>query len=522
MFANDTTALPYQDHFTMDYSVAETVDQIQQPPASNSDSLATTRILVQKIFVPIISMLGLFGNLLSIRVLTHRSMVSSTNCYLTALAIFDVLYVVFSFTLSLKHYDAIKADAVYNYWFPVGRVLTDICSNVSVCLTVTFSLERLVAVSYPMKGRVLCTPKRARLITAVVVIFAILCTTPEFFETKLVVTKRENVTIVKQVPSKMAKTDGYRIGYYNFFVFTFTILPLILLSTFNGMLLKTVFAAMKIRRRMIYTALRSAKGRRQTEQNRITIMLIIVVIVFLICQFPYAVLLLYGIYLDTNSITLSQNGRNRMRIAGNIVNLLVLVNASINFVLYSVMSTKFRKVCARLLRCLYDSRGRDPVTDFTTYNGQWVRESDMPLRFRSLRRCNWNNQTTSGVSSHQKHKRVYFSDKVYEKSIRTAPSACNGQSNSADSSNESSDVIIQANDSTTPMVLRKLSKTRTNETSPCKMALGVQISEDGGSASKENTKPGTCAIFQANVLQIQMTVKHRFSSHSNNMMHTSV
>ena len=49
--------------------------------------------------------LGVVGNILNMVVLTRRSMMNSTNCYLAALAAFDILYLVFSLTLSLKHYD---------------------------------------------------------------------------------------------------------------------------------------------------------------------------------------------------------------------------------------------------------------------------------------------------------------------------------------------------------------------------------------------------------------------------------
>ena len=474
--------------------------------ATNSHLLAGTRFVVQKLLVPVITSVGLCGNMVSIRVLTHQSMVSSTNCYLTALAIFDVLYLMFSFTLSLKHYDAIKLDAVYNYWYPFGRVLTDICGNVSVCLTVTFSLERLVAVSYPMRGRILCTPKRARLITAIVVVFAVACTSPEFFETDLVVRHSNNRTIVQQVPSKMAETDGYRIGYYNFFVFTFTILPLILLCTSNGILVKTVFAAMKIRKRMVYTALRTAIGRRRTEQNRITIMLIIVVIVFLVCQFPYAVLLLYGIYLDSNVIMLSPNGMNRMRIAGNIVNLLVLINASINFVLYSVMSTKFRKLCYRMF-WVFGAYRREPATDGTSYNGQWwLRDSDLPLRFRSVRRSDWNEPTSSIGPSRPTRRSVHFSDKVYEKRLTIAPSVGTIQSTSGESSNETSDVLLLGDETVTPILLRTVSKARTNGSNPSQIAL--LRSQSNAGILDETMSTETSQLFQSNVLEIQMTVKH--------------
>lgn len=510
----------YQD--VMNTTFSDSLQHSGTPFSTNDDTLAVTRFVVQKILVPIITSIGLCGNIVSIRVLTHRTMLSSTNCYLTALAIFDVLYLVFSFTLSLNHYEKIKEELFYKHWFPFGRVLTDICSNVSVCLTVTFSLERLVAVSYPMKGRLLCTPKRARMIISVVIVFAIVCTAPEFFETQVVTVEKDNRTTVHLELSEMAKTDAYQIGYYNFFVFTFTILPLILLSTFNGMLVKTVFAAMKIRKRMVYSAMRQSKSRRQTEQNRITMMLISVVIVFLICQFPYAILLLYGMYIETQSIQLSPNGYNNMKIAGNIVNLLVLINASINFVLYSVMSTKFRKVCFRLF-CLFPRHRRAFLSETSSFNGHWIQGSNLPVRFRSQHRYQRTVHTGTPTSGRRICRGVHLKDHSYNKRLKPSPSATNGHSSSVESSNESSEVFTLADDTTTPFVTRKMPKLL-SKGSPSAMTLrqihGVdRMAEDTDDCIQGEKRH----IFQTKVLRIQMIVKQTPTSLSNrSLMNSSV
>jgi len=65
---------------------------------------AFTILLVQKVLMPLIVLVGCVGNTINITVLTRPSMRSSTNCYLTALAVCDMLYLIFAFTMSLKHY----------------------------------------------------------------------------------------------------------------------------------------------------------------------------------------------------------------------------------------------------------------------------------------------------------------------------------------------------------------------------------------------------------------------------------
>lgn len=59
--------------------------------------------------------------------MTRRRMRSSTSTYLTALAISDLLYLVFVFTLSLEHYPNSRTIDFYYYWvyYRFGLWLTD-------------------------------------------------------------------------------------------------------------------------------------------------------------------------------------------------------------------------------------------------------------------------------------------------------------------------------------------------------------------------------------------------------------
>ncbi|XP_060075605.1 thyrotropin-releasing hormone receptor-like [Ylistrum balloti] len=340
--------------------------------ADNTEQLRITRLVVQNILVPLVVALGLTGNILSIIVLTHRSMRTSTNCYLATLAIFDMLYLLMSFSLSFKHYGDLGDARVYKYWFPVARVLTDICGNVSVCLTVTFTVERYIAVCLPMRGHVICTPERARIIALLVVLFAIVSTSPEFFEWEVSEKIVNNVTIVEVIDTELGKSNTYQLGYYWYIAVMFTFVPLFCIWTFNSILIYTVWKATMLRRRMTHVVSNRTHGERQQgDQQKITLMLISVGIVFIVCQIPSAFLIIFHTYLNNAEIVLSKAERNSMKIAGNVTNLLLLLNAAINFMLYSVMSTKFRRVFLRVVcRPCYGKKKKFNCTEYSYVTNQ--------------------------------------------------------------------------------------------------------------------------------------------------------
>lgn len=72
--------------------------------------------------------------------------------------------------------------------------------------------------------------------------------------------------------------------------------------------------------------------------------LIAVVVLFLICQIPTAVTLIYSSLTDDPEA--NSNKDHLMRGLGNIFNLLVAVNAACNFLLYCALSDKYRRTFA--------------------------------------------------------------------------------------------------------------------------------------------------------------------------------
>lgn len=75
-----------------------------------------SRFWIQRVVQPVVLLVGVVGNLITVVVLTRPRMSSSTNTYLTALAVTDLIYLVFLYALSLENHPHNKTAEFYWYW----------------------------------------------------------------------------------------------------------------------------------------------------------------------------------------------------------------------------------------------------------------------------------------------------------------------------------------------------------------------------------------------------------------------
>lgn len=85
-------------------------------PDGTRHFLDLTRFWVQKVFVPLVVGVGVLGNLITVIILTRKRMKCSTNVYLTALAIADLVYLLFVLILSFEHYPGAHSDKYLLFW----------------------------------------------------------------------------------------------------------------------------------------------------------------------------------------------------------------------------------------------------------------------------------------------------------------------------------------------------------------------------------------------------------------------
>ncbi|XP_044317201.1 uncharacterized protein LOC108042989 [Drosophila rhopaloa] len=145
--------------------------------------MAEVRHVVQRILVPCVFVIGLLGNSVSIYVLTRKRMRCTTNIYLTALAITDIAYLTCQLILSLQHYDYPKYHfEIYYQLFGYFVWLCDSFGYISIYIAVCFTIERFIAIRYPLKRQTFCTESLAKKVIAAVALFCLLSTLSTAFE----------------------------------------------------------------------------------------------------------------------------------------------------------------------------------------------------------------------------------------------------------------------------------------------------------------------------------------------------
>lgn len=141
------------------------------PGSHNPDDpewLKTFALLTDGVATNIIVVAGLIANALTLAVLRRPTMRTSTNSFLSALAVWDSVVLTCSAaiislpgltgTLAEKYRTNGPMAYAVSYIYPVGLV----AQTATIWLTVSFAVERYIGVHYPLRAATVCTVQRAR------------------------------------------------------------------------------------------------------------------------------------------------------------------------------------------------------------------------------------------------------------------------------------------------------------------------------------------------------------------------
>lgn len=132
-------------------------------------------------YLPTVILVGLIGNILSCIVFLNTYLkMRSSSYYLAALSTADFGFLLSISFVWLNNNFGIK---VYNTngWCQGLVYLSSVCSFLSVWLIVSFTVERFIAVQYPLHRPRMCTVHRAKTVVSVLTGIAVIFHTYSFF-----------------------------------------------------------------------------------------------------------------------------------------------------------------------------------------------------------------------------------------------------------------------------------------------------------------------------------------------------
>ena len=252
----------------------------------------------QMYYIPILIYLGSLGNCLSVCVIFCTKMRrTSSNFYLAALAISDTgflvtLFVVWLGMVEVKLFDKQGFCQFFVY-------LTTVCSFLSAWFVVAFTVERFVAVRYPLRLQWMCTVSRAKTILLSITLVGLVVCSPVLLFSKPQTTILMNTTTCSLAEEWQKWASAYNVVDT---VLTFVI-PFCLIVVLNGLIVKSVGILVRVRRTLTIESGAQQGDRERSSgsqsprgvmhQQKVTKMLLMVSSVFLCFNLPAYVIRIY-------------------------------------------------------------------------------------------------------------------------------------------------------------------------------------------------------------------------------------
>uniref|UniRef100_UPI00398EA941 probable G-protein coupled receptor 139 n=1 Tax=Pristiophorus japonicus TaxID=55135 RepID=UPI00398EA941 len=300
-------------------------------------------IQIENIYYPILAIVGLPANLLTIIILS-RGKCGLSQCitrYLVAMAAADLMVLIFNVIL-YEINDAYFPYSFLNY--------TPICSlnlallyasiDCSVWLTVAFTFDRFVAISYQTLRAKYCREKTAAVVIAVVCFIS-------FFENIPLYFAYEPREIIDNIPwSCYLKTSCYTSAIWIAFLWLETILspfaPFVLIVLLNALTIRHIVLANRVRSGLRGNNNGGNRNDPEMENRRKSIILLLAISSnFILLWFVNFIVFICVLFTDTQFM--ESNYNDSFTIAEKFGYMLICLSTCTNTFIYAVSQSKFRE-----------------------------------------------------------------------------------------------------------------------------------------------------------------------------------
>lgn len=338
----------FDPSFATNLSIAGRVSRLNDDKEANEDKLQAIQFypaynvaMDLLIYVlPVIIVLGTVGNILSFIVMMQREMRKSSTCfYLAILAIADTIILYVS---GLKTW--IRAWSGFEMLHVSGLVckllyfLIHSCLHFSAWLIVAVTIERFVAVWFPLKAPSFCSLLRAKVITTFIA-GIIASVNIHIFWTAELVNAPNSLNPDKVQCSAYTYKDIVCavFPWVNLTVYSF--LPFTVLLIFNIL----IIVSLVNHRKAIMGAMTRDDQIQRYNHRKLAITLLAISFIWIFTTIPST---LYGVTAQRS--TSIEDDATGMLIKV-VFYLLMYFNHSVNFLLYCITGQRFRKELVRLV-----------------------------------------------------------------------------------------------------------------------------------------------------------------------------
>lgn len=246
-----------------------------------------------------ISIFGLVSNVLNFIVLTRRCMRSEINAILAALAVSDGLVMLIYTPYALDYsFDLKSGDERFTYGYALyiflHATLTQTIHTISIFLTILLAFYRYLCVCRNNTKKLFVN--RLTPLMILLCVFATFISIPLYLSLSINETTRKNVTIFYVGSTELLK--HHETIYFIIYSVVIKLLPCLLLSFFS---IKLIQVLLQAKRSAIKNGISSNLfQKRRTQSDRTTAMLIAVLILYLVTEFPQAIFGLFSAILHRN------------------------------------------------------------------------------------------------------------------------------------------------------------------------------------------------------------------------------
>ncbi|KAB5533339.1 hypothetical protein PHYPO_G00130590 [Pangasianodon hypophthalmus] len=287
-------------------------------------------------------LIGISGNLLTILVvLKYKDMRTTTNLYLCSMALSDLL-IFLCMPLDLYRVWRYRPWNFGEHLCKLFQFVSESCTYSAVLSITALSVERYVAICFPLRAKVLVTRGRVKALILLLWLVALCSAGPIF---ALVGVEHENGTDPHETNECKATEYAIRSGLLTVMVWissVFFFLPVLCLTVLYSLISRTLW-----RRKKNPVGPVSSREKNNTQTVK---MLAVVVFAFVLCWLPFHL----GRYLFSKSSEANSPLITQISEYCNLVSfVLFYFSAAINPILYNIMSKKYRIMACRLFGVRY-------------------------------------------------------------------------------------------------------------------------------------------------------------------------